>query len=83
MQLMKYDQFKTIAIIAEGVPEKRARQLLWEAEKKKILIIGPATVGKENNESKLIFGIIRLMPFSSLPKVESSLDVSRLVTRAV
>lgn len=44
---MKFDQFKTIAIIAEGVPEKRARQLLWEAEKKNVLIIGPATVGKK------------------------------------
>ncbi|RKO94623.1 citrate synthase-like protein [Blyttiomyces helicus] len=36
---------KTISIIAEGVPEKRARELLWEAKEKKILIIGPATVG--------------------------------------
>jgi ATP citrate (pro-S)-lyase len=43
--LMKYNQIRTIAIIAEGVPEKRARQLLWDAKKKGILIIGPATVG--------------------------------------
>jgi ATP citrate (pro-S)-lyase len=48
MQLMKFEQFKTIAIIAEGVPEKRARQLLWEAKKKNILIVGPATVGEWN-----------------------------------
>ncbi|KAJ3337312.1 citrate synthase [Gonapodya sp. JEL0774] len=43
--IMKVSQIKTIAIIAEGVPEKRARQLLWEAKKKGVLIIGPATVG--------------------------------------
>ncbi|TPX31808.1 hypothetical protein SmJEL517_g04947 [Synchytrium microbalum] len=44
-ELMQYPQIKTIAIIAEGVPERRARQLLWEAKAKGILIIGPATVG--------------------------------------
>ncbi|TPX57428.1 hypothetical protein SpCBS45565_g08204 [Spizellomyces sp. 'palustris'] len=44
-ELMLYPQLKTIAIIAEGVPEKRARQLLHEAQEKGILIIGPATVG--------------------------------------
>ncbi|KAI8921999.1 citrate synthase-like protein [Powellomyces hirtus] len=44
-QLMNHSAIRTIAIIAEGVPEKRARQLLHEAEAKKILLIGPATVG--------------------------------------
>ncbi|KAF9943878.1 citrate synthase, partial [Mortierella alpina] len=39
------DQIKTISIIAEGVPERRARQILWEAKAKDVLIIGPATVG--------------------------------------
>lgn len=39
------EQIKTIAIIAEGVPERRARQLLHEAEARKVLVIGPATVG--------------------------------------
>ncbi|CAO3566671.1 unnamed protein product [Mortierella alpina] len=39
------DQIKTISIIAEGVPERRARQILWEAKAKNVLIIGPATVG--------------------------------------
>ncbi|KAI8985209.1 citrate synthase-like protein [Pilobolus umbonatus] len=38
-------QIKTIAIIAEGVPERRARQLLHEAEARKVLVVGPATVG--------------------------------------
>ncbi|KAF9280499.1 citrate synthase, partial [Mortierella alpina] len=39
------DQIKTISIIAEGVPERRARQILWEAKAKNVLVIGPATVG--------------------------------------
>ncbi|GAA5801825.1 hypothetical protein HPULCUR_007279 [Helicostylum pulchrum] len=39
------EQIKTIAIIAEGVPERRARQLLHEAEARNVLVIGPATVG--------------------------------------
>lgn len=39
------NQIKTVAIIAEGVPERRARQLLHEAEARKVLVIGPATVG--------------------------------------
>ncbi|KAJ3174970.1 citrate synthase [Irineochytrium annulatum] len=45
MQLLSFKQFKTIAIIAEGVPERRARQLLHAAKAKDVLIIGPATVG--------------------------------------
>ncbi|KAJ9083897.1 ATP citrate lyase subunit 1 [Entomophthora muscae] len=36
---------RTVAIIAEGVPERRAREILWEAKKRNVLIIGPATVG--------------------------------------
>ncbi|KAF7724308.1 citrate synthase [Apophysomyces ossiformis] len=39
------EQIKTVAIIAEGVPERRARQLLHEAQRRKVLVIGPATVG--------------------------------------
>ncbi|KAF9976492.1 citrate synthase [Actinomortierella ambigua] len=46
MDILKYSsQIKTVAIIAEGVPERRARQILWEAKEKNVLIIGPATVG--------------------------------------
>ncbi|KAF9579689.1 citrate synthase, partial [Lunasporangiospora selenospora] len=46
VDLLKHsDQIKTIAIIAEGVPERRARQILWEAKAKNVLVIGPATVG--------------------------------------
>lgn len=39
------EQIKVIAIIAEGIPEKRAKQLLVEAAEKDVIIIGPATVG--------------------------------------
>lgn len=45
MELMNYPQVKSIAIIAEGVPERRAREILYVAQKKGITIIGPATVG--------------------------------------
>lgn len=45
MELMTYPQIKAIAIIAEGVPERRAREILHVAKKKGVTIIGPATVG--------------------------------------
>ncbi|KAF2483171.1 citrate synthase-like protein [Neohortaea acidophila] len=45
MELMEFPQVKSIAIIAEGVPERRAREILHVAKKKGITIIGPATVG--------------------------------------
>jgi ATP citrate (pro-S)-lyase len=45
MEMLQFDNIKTIAIIAEGVPERRAKQLLQVAKKKGVLIIGPATVG--------------------------------------
>ncbi|KAK8038744.1 ATP-citrate synthase subunit 1 [Apiospora rasikravindrae] len=45
MELMETTQIKTIAIIAEGVPERRAREIAHVARKKGVQIIGPATVG--------------------------------------
>ncbi|KAG0308060.1 citrate synthase [Dissophora globulifera] len=46
MDIFKHsEQIKTVAIIAEGVPERRARQILWEAKQRNVLVIGPATVG--------------------------------------
>ncbi|KAL7803226.1 ATP-citrate synthase subunit 1 [Trichoderma afarasin] len=45
MELMECPQIKTIAIIAEGVPERRAREIAHVAKKKGVTIIGPATVG--------------------------------------
>jgi len=38
-------QIRTIAIIAEGIPENQTRQLIKMAHEKKVCIIGPATVG--------------------------------------
>ena len=45
LELMEYPQIKCIAIIAEGVPERRAREIAHIAQKKGVTIIGPATVG--------------------------------------
>ncbi|KAH0607046.1 uncharacterized protein H6S33_003034 [Morchella sextelata] len=45
LELMAKPQIKTIAIIAEGVPERRAREIMHIAQQKGITIIGPATVG--------------------------------------
>ncbi|KAJ7730981.1 ATP-citrate synthase [Mycena maculata] len=38
-------QIRSVAIIAEGVPERHARELLWRAKELGVLVIGPATVG--------------------------------------
>ncbi|TDL24551.1 ATP citrate lyase isoform 2 [Rickenella mellea] len=46
LDILKYsNQIKSIAIIAEGVPERHAREILHLAMGKGVLIIGPATVG--------------------------------------
>ncbi|KAJ3121452.1 citrate synthase [Nowakowskiella sp. JEL0407] len=45
VELLGYSNIRTIAIIAEGVPERRARQILHLAKSKNVLIVGPATVG--------------------------------------
>jgi len=45
MELMEYPQIRAIAIIAEGVPERRAREIMVTAKEKDVVIIGPATVG--------------------------------------
>lgn len=44
-EMMKYSQIKTIAIIAEGVPENHTRKIIKESKDKGVCIIGPATVG--------------------------------------
>lgn len=44
-ETLQYPQIKTIAIIAEGVPERRTKALIKEAKAKNVTIIGPATVG--------------------------------------
>eukprot|EP00124_Ichthyophonus_hoferi_P000427 Ihof_evm20s15 gene=Ihof_evmTU20s15 len=45
MEAMECPQIKTIAIIAEGIPENRTRRINITAKQKKVTIIGPATVG--------------------------------------
>jgi ATP citrate (pro-S)-lyase len=46
MEMLEFsEQIKTIAIIAEGVPESQTRAFNKEAKKKNVGIIGPATVG--------------------------------------
>jgi len=45
IECLQFDQIRTIAIIAEGIPENYTRKLIKLAEKKNVTIIGPATVG--------------------------------------
>jgi ATP citrate (pro-S)-lyase len=45
VEALAFPQVKTIAIIAEGVPEQHARMIIKEADARGVLIIGPATVG--------------------------------------
>lgn len=45
LEVLRYPQIKSIALIAEGVPERHAREILHLAAEKGVLIIGPATVG--------------------------------------
>jgi ATP citrate (pro-S)-lyase len=42
---MWYPSVRTVAIIAEGVPEQQTKAIIKTAEDKKIGLIGPATVG--------------------------------------
>ncbi|XP_063900423.1 ATP-citrate synthase-like isoform X2 [Zophobas morio] len=45
-EIMKYsNQIKVISIIAEGIPEKRTKELNRQARMAGVTIIGPATVG--------------------------------------
>lgn len=45
LECLEFPSIKSIAIIAEGVPERHAREILHSAQRKKVCIIGPATVG--------------------------------------
>jgi ATP citrate (pro-S)-lyase len=45
LECLQFPQIKSIALIAEGVPERHAREILHIAQEKKVIIIGPATVG--------------------------------------
>jgi ATP citrate (pro-S)-lyase len=43
-QIMECPQIRTVAIIAEGVPERRTRTLIRMAKELRVTLIGPATV---------------------------------------
>lgn len=45
VEVLDYPQIRTIAIIAEGIPENLTRKLNVAARSKNVSIIGPATVG--------------------------------------
>ena len=45
IETLRYPQIRTIAIIAEGIPENMTRKIILRAEEKGVTIIGPATVG--------------------------------------
>ncbi len=45
MDALRLPSIKTIAIIAEGVPESQTRLIIREADEKGVGLIGPATVG--------------------------------------
>ncbi|XP_050315629.1 ATP-citrate synthase isoform X2 [Anthonomus grandis grandis] len=45
LETMEYPQIRTIAIIAEGIPENMTRKLIKVADEKGVVLIGPATVG--------------------------------------
>jgi len=44
MEALQFPQIKCIAIIAEGIPENKTREILRAAHEKGVSIIGPATV---------------------------------------
>jgi ATP citrate (pro-S)-lyase len=44
VQIMECPQIRTVAIIAEGVPERRTRTLIRMAKELRVTLIGPATV---------------------------------------
>ncbi|CAF1184190.1 unnamed protein product [Adineta steineri] len=45
IETLRYPQIRTIAIIAEGIPEQLTRRMLRLANKQGVFLIGPATVG--------------------------------------
>jgi len=45
MEALDFKQLKTVAIIAEGVPERRTKMIIAKANDNGVTIIGPATVG--------------------------------------
>lgn len=44
MEALSFPQIRCIAIIAEGIPENKTREIIRAANAKGVTIIGPATV---------------------------------------
>ena len=66
METLQFPRIRTIAIIAEGIPENMTRSLIKKAKEKGVYIIGPATVGgikpgcfKIGNTGGMLDNIIR------------------------
>ncbi|KAI2804006.1 hypothetical protein BLOT_008146 [Blomia tropicalis] len=45
IETLQYPQIRSIAIIAEGIPENLTRKMIRQAHDKGVTVIGPATVG--------------------------------------
>lgn len=45
MEVLDFEQIRSIAIIAEGIPENLTRKIIVKATQKGVAVIGPATVG--------------------------------------
>jgi len=45
METLRHTQIRSIAIIAEGIPEQLTRRMIRTANKQGVFLIGPATVG--------------------------------------
>lgn len=41
---MEYEQIRVVAIVAEGIPERRTKLVNRRAKERGVTIIGPATV---------------------------------------
>jgi ATP citrate (pro-S)-lyase len=70
LEVLGFPQIKSVALIAEGVPERHARDILYRAKKKGVLIIGPATVGgikpgcfRIGNSGGFVFFVLGVMIF--------------------
>ena len=59
MELMTYPQIKSIAIIAEGVPERRAREILHVAKQKGI------------TKGKFVWAVMASLLFSKFVRTRS------------
>ena len=51
---LNHPQIRSLAIIAEGIPERQSRMLLKAAEQRKVTVIGPALVVSKQAVSVLV-----------------------------